>query len=162
MRRDAHGEPLDEVRAIADGHGRLCESRAGASNYGRYVVVEHRWGGCPYYSLYAHLNTIAVEAGQTVRQGEKLGVMGHTGTGINRERSHVHVELNLLLNDHFESGTTPLSRKIRTSMASTTGSTLPGSTWRGSSCAAQGFSPHHSRVSRPGRSLLQSDRAELA
>ncbi len=75
---------------------------AGASNYGRYVVVEHRWGGSPYYSLYAHLNTIAVEAGQTVRQGEKLGLMGHTGSGINRERSHVHVELNLLLNDHFE------------------------------------------------------------
>ena len=35
-------------------------------------------------------------------QGEKLGIMGHTGSGINRERSHVHVELNLLLNDHFE------------------------------------------------------------
>ena len=28
--------------------------------------------------------------------------MGHTGEGINRERAHVHVELNLLLNDHFE------------------------------------------------------------
>ena len=37
-----------------------------------------------------------------MRQGEKLGIMGHTGSGINRERAHVHVELNLLLNDHFE------------------------------------------------------------
>lgn len=102
LHRDAKGEPLDEVRAIADGKVVYVSRAAGASNYGRYIVVEHRWGGCPYYSLYAHLSTIAVEAGQAVKQGEKLAVMGHTGSGINRERAHVHVELNLLLNDHFE------------------------------------------------------------
>jgi murein DD-endopeptidase MepM/ murein hydrolase activator NlpD len=102
MRRDAQGEPLDEVRAIADGEVVYTSERAGASNYGRYVVVEHRWGGCPYYSLYAHLHSIAVAAGQRVEQGTRLGIMGHTGTGINRERAHVHVELNLLLNSHFE------------------------------------------------------------
>jgi murein DD-endopeptidase MepM/ murein hydrolase activator NlpD len=102
MRRDGRGEPLDEVRAIADGKVVYTNQAAGASNYGRYVVVEHRWGGCPYYSLYGHLSTIVIESGQTVRQGEKLAVMGHTGSGINRERAHVHVELNLLLNDHFE------------------------------------------------------------
>jgi murein DD-endopeptidase MepM/ murein hydrolase activator NlpD len=102
LRRDARGEPLDEVRAIAAGKVVYVSRVAGASNYGRYVVVEHRWSGCPYYSLYAHLNTIAVEAGDSVKQGDWLAVMGHTGSGINRERAHVHVELNLLLNDHFE------------------------------------------------------------
>ncbi len=102
MRRDARGEPLDEVRAMAAGKVVYTSTAGGASNYGRYVVVEHRWGGSPYYSLYAHLSTIAVAEGQAVGQGEKLGVMGYTGSGINRERAHVHVELNLLLNDHFE------------------------------------------------------------
>jgi hypothetical protein len=102
MRRNAQGEPLDEVRAIADGTVIYVSRAAGASNYGRYVVVEHRWGGCPYYSLYAHLNTIAVEAGHPVKEGEKLAIMGHTGDGIDRARAHVHVELNLLLSDHFE------------------------------------------------------------
>ena len=102
VRRDARGEPLDEVRAIASGTVVYANKVAGHSNYGRYVVVVHRFGGCPYYSLYGHLNTIAVEAGQPVKQGEKLAIMGHTGDGINRERSHVHVELNLMLNDHFE------------------------------------------------------------
>lgn len=102
MHRDAKGEPLDEVRAIAAGKVVYASRAAGASNYGRYVVVEHHWGGCPYYSLYAHLSTIAVEAGQELRQGEKLAIMGHTGSGINRARAHVHVELNLLLNDQFE------------------------------------------------------------
>ena len=102
VRRDARGEPLDEVRAIASGTVAYVNRTAGASNYGRYVVVEHRWDGCPYYSFYAHLNTIAVEAGQAVKQGQTLAIMGHTGTGINRARAHVHVELNLMLNDHFE------------------------------------------------------------
>ena len=102
LRRDARGEPLDEVRAIAEGKVVYTSRQAGTSNYGRYVVVEHHWGGSPYYSLYAHLNSIAVEAGQNVRQAETLAVMGHTGTGINRERAHVHVELNLLLNTHFD------------------------------------------------------------
>ncbi|MGI8890721.1 MAG: M23 family metallopeptidase [Chthoniobacterales bacterium] len=102
LRRDERGEPLDEVRSIAEGKVVYTSQVAGASNYGRYVVVEHRWGGSPYYSLYAHLSTIAVEAGQGVQQGQTLAVMGHTGTGIDRARSHVHVELNLLINDHFE------------------------------------------------------------
>ena len=102
LRRDARGEPLDEVRAIASGTVVHVNRAAGHSNYGRYVVVEHRWGGCPYFSLYGHLNTIAVEPGQTVTQRQILGIMGHTGDGINRERAHVHVELNLMLNDHFE------------------------------------------------------------
>jgi hypothetical protein len=102
VHRDARGEPLYEVRAIASGTVVYTNKVAGHSNYGRYVVVEHRFGGCPYYSLYGHLNTIAVEVGQAVKPGEKLAIMGHTGDGINRERSHVHVELNLMLNDHFE------------------------------------------------------------
>ena len=101
LRRDARGEPLDDVRAIAEGTVVYTNSAAGASNYGRYVVLEHRWGGCPYYSLYGHLSTIAVEAAKRVRQGDKLGVMGHTGSGLTRERAHVHLELNLLLSDHF-------------------------------------------------------------
>ncbi|HEY1583367.1 MAG TPA: M23 family metallopeptidase [Chthoniobacterales bacterium] len=102
VHRDARGEPLDEVRAMADGKVVYTNPSAGASNYGRYVVVEHRWGGCPYYSLYAHLNTIAVAEEEAVKQGDKLAIMGHTGAGIDRERAHVHVELNLFLNDQFE------------------------------------------------------------
>ncbi len=102
LHRDAAGEPLDEVHPIAAGRVVYASELAGASNYGRYVVVEHRWGGCPYYSLYAHLQTISAKVGEVVRQSDPLGIMGHTGEGITRERAHVHVELNLLLNDHFE------------------------------------------------------------
>lgn len=103
MQRDANGEPLDEVRAIAEGKVVHVNPAAGYSNYGRYVVIEHRWDGSSYYSLYGHLNTIAVKPGQRVQKGENIGVMGYTGVGINRERAHVHLELNLMLSHKFES-----------------------------------------------------------
>ena len=101
--RDARGEPLDEVRAIADGKVVHTNLISGFSNYGRFVVVEHHWDGCDYYSLYAHLNSLAVQNGQRVQRGERLGVMGHTGEGIDRERAHVHLELNLMLSREFQS-----------------------------------------------------------
>jgi murein DD-endopeptidase MepM/ murein hydrolase activator NlpD len=65
-------------------------------------VVEHTWDGSNYYSLYGHLSAIRVKPGQLVKQGAPMAVMGYTGVGINRERAHLHLELNLLLNHHFE------------------------------------------------------------
>ena len=103
LHRDAHGEPLDEVRAMAEGKVVHTNLVSGFSNYGRFVVIEHKWDGAKYYSLYAHLNSIAVQVGQRVQHGERLGVIGHTGAGIDRERAHVHVELNLMLSREFES-----------------------------------------------------------
>jgi murein DD-endopeptidase MepM/ murein hydrolase activator NlpD len=101
-RRDAAGEPLDVVRAIAAGtvvHTNLMSSQ---SNYGRYVVIEHLWNGCAYYSLYAHLNSVRVKPGNRVNAGEPLGMLGYTGKGINRERAHLHLEINLMLSLEFE------------------------------------------------------------
>jgi murein DD-endopeptidase MepM/ murein hydrolase activator NlpD len=102
VHRDANGEPLDEVRAIADGKIVYVNPVAGYSNYGKYVVVEHRWGGSNYYSLYGHLSSVAVRPGEQVKRGQRIAVMGHTGTGINRERAHVHLELNLMFSRQFE------------------------------------------------------------
>ncbi|MFN2623179.1 MAG: M23 family metallopeptidase [Chthoniobacterales bacterium] len=102
LQRDASGEPLDAVRAIAPGVVVHASSVAGYSNYGRYVVVEHRFDGCKYYSVYGHLSSIAVRPGQHVQQRDQLGVMGHTGEGLNQARAHVHLELNLMLSRQFE------------------------------------------------------------
>jgi hypothetical protein len=103
VHRDAHGEPLDEVRAIAAGKVVHVNPVPGYSNYGKYIVIEHRWGDSDYYSLYAHLSSIAVEPGESVNRGQNIAVMGYTGTGINRERAHLHLELNLMLSHEFES-----------------------------------------------------------
>ncbi|MDQ6654919.1 MAG: M23 family metallopeptidase [Verrucomicrobiota bacterium] len=102
LRRDANGEPLDEVRAIADGSVVHVNLVPGYSNYGKYVVVEHRWGGAAYYSLYGHLASVSTSVGTRVARGDTLGILGYTGEGLDRARAHVHLELNLLLSREFE------------------------------------------------------------
>jgi murein DD-endopeptidase MepM/ murein hydrolase activator NlpD len=103
LRRDAHGEPLDEVRAIAAGKVVHVNLVPGYSNYGKYIVIEHRWDDSNYYSLYGHLSSIAVQPGDTVTRGQPIAVMGYTGRGLNRERAHLHLELNLMLSHQFQS-----------------------------------------------------------
>ena len=103
VHRDANGEPLDQVRAIADGKVVHVNLVPGYSNYGKYVVVEHRWGGANYHSLYGHLSSVAVAVSSRVGRGDMLGIMGYTGEGLDRARAHVHLELNLLLSREFES-----------------------------------------------------------
>ena len=102
LQRDAKGNPQDEVGAIADGVVVYAAASSGLSNYGRYIVVRHDWGGSPYFSLYAHLAASRVSAGQKVQAGTTLGILGYTGSGIDQRRAHVHVELNLFLSSRFE------------------------------------------------------------
>jgi murein DD-endopeptidase MepM/ murein hydrolase activator NlpD len=103
LRRDAHGDPLDEIRAIADGKVVHINAVAGYSNYGKYMVIEHRWDGSNYYSLYGHLSAMLVQPGATVTRGQPIAVMGYTGTGINQERAHVHLEVDLMFSREFDS-----------------------------------------------------------
>ncbi|MBP3952624.1 peptidoglycan DD-metalloendopeptidase family protein [Bacillus suaedae] len=55
--------------------------------YGNVVRINHNNG---IETLYAHLDSIDVSVGQTVSQGQKIGVMGRTGnsTGV-----HLHFEI---------------------------------------------------------------------
>ena len=102
VHRDVNGEPLDEVRAIADGKVVHANLVPGYSNYGRYVVIEHRWDGSSYYSLYGHLSSIHVHPGDSINRGQPIAIMGYTGVGINRERAHLHLELDLMFSHQFE------------------------------------------------------------
>ena len=102
LRRDARNEPLDEVRAIADGKVVHTNLVPGYSNYGNYVVIEHRWAGSNYYSLYGHLSSIAVQPGDSVHRDQRIAVMGYTGVGLNQARAHLHLELNLMFSNRFE------------------------------------------------------------
>ncbi len=101
IRRDANGVPQDAVRAISDGKVMHTCVQSGQSNYGRYVVIEHQWKDGNYYSLYAHLNSISVKPGQSVKRGSPIGVLGYTGRGINLTRAHLHLEVNLFLHSGF-------------------------------------------------------------
>src|SRR5213592_3199046 len=102
LHRDPHGEPLDEVRVIGDGKVVHTNLVPGYSNYGKYIVIEHRWDGSSYYSLYGHLSSIHVHPGDSVKRGQSIAIMGYTGVGINRERAHLHLELDLMFSHQFE------------------------------------------------------------
>ena len=55
--------------------------------WGNYVCIKTASG---QYHYYCHLDSRAVCAGQTVRAGEKLGVMGNTGYSFG---AHLHFEV---------------------------------------------------------------------
>ncbi len=103
VKRDKANRPLDDIRTIDHGVVAYVNNSASNSTYGKYLVIEHGWDSGPLCSLYAHLSEITVKAGQRVNKGQKIGIMGYTGTGLNRERSHLHLELNLLLSTQFDS-----------------------------------------------------------
>lgn len=101
IKRDSRGNPLDDVNAIAAGKVVYCNPTSHHSSYGKYVVIEHQWQGGPIYSLYAHLSSITVKAGQKINLGETLGKLGYTGNGINRDRAHLHLELGVMFYSNF-------------------------------------------------------------
>ncbi|TAL06097.1 MAG: M23 family metallopeptidase [Verrucomicrobia bacterium] len=108
LQRDKRGEPTDPVLATADGTVAYVNAKAGLSNYGRYIILRHTIDGIEIYSLYGHLSEIrdGVRIGAPVKAGEPIAIMGHTANtreGISKDRAHVHFELNLLVNDRFES-----------------------------------------------------------
>ena len=71
-----------------------------ADFYGNIVVIEHSISYPPFnklYTLYAHLSSIEVSAGQAVRAGEAIGKVGMTGTAAG---SHLHFELRVTPDDY--------------------------------------------------------------
>jgi peptidoglycan LD-endopeptidase LytH len=104
--RDRRGEPTDQVFAAMAGVVRHVSRKAGNSNYGRYVVIEHPDSTPAIYTLYAHLAGVAPEVtpGAPVRAGQPIGVMGHSSNGytIPRERAHLHFEMGLMMTRDFQ------------------------------------------------------------
>lgn len=82
-----YGNDADNtIMAVADGKVRVAVNSG--TGFGKYVVITHPNG---WETLYAHLSVISVHAGQTVKQGQKIGVKGTTGnsTGV-----HLHFEVS--------------------------------------------------------------------
>ena len=70
---------------LAVGAGEIVWKKWDANGYGNYVVIKHSTG---HYTLYGHMRDPAlVQVGDTVTQGQQIGIVGTTGysTGI-----HLH------------------------------------------------------------------------
>jgi murein DD-endopeptidase MepM/ murein hydrolase activator NlpD len=81
---DISGTTGTPVKAAADGVVDFAEYSSG---YGKLVVVEH---GNSIETYYAHLSTIRVVAGQAIRRGEVIGLVGGTGRVTS---PHLHYEV---------------------------------------------------------------------
>ncbi|KAB2330801.1 peptidoglycan DD-metalloendopeptidase family protein [Cytobacillus depressus] len=77
--------PSDRTIKAADNG--VIVSAGYEKSFGNKIVIDHQNG---YRTIYAHLSSISVSAGQVVSKGSKIGVMGSTGdsTGV-----HLHFEL---------------------------------------------------------------------
>lgn len=73
-----------EVRAMVGGRVRFAGTQSG---YGRVIWLDH---GGDLLSVYAHLSTIQVQAGDEVRGGQVIGLSGESG---NVTGPHLHFEV---------------------------------------------------------------------
>lgn len=100
---DIVGMDDKNVYAIADG---VVESvNAHGAAYGKHVCIKHSDG---MVSLYAHLSSVAVKVGQSIKLGQKVGVMGATG---NANGAHLHLELHQGRYRYPAKGSSPLTEK---------------------------------------------------
>lgn len=102
---DISADKGDPVYATADGK---VVNASLAGNYGNLVILDHGYG---LETRYGHLSAFKVMAGQAVKRGDLLGLVGSTGRATS---SHLHYEvrangrilnpLQLLLNPRRTAG----------------------------------------------------------
>lgn len=75
------------VLASADGVVRVAKSSGYNFGYGNYIIVTHSNGS---ETVYAHLQSVSVAAGQAVSGGQQIGKLGSSG---NSTGPHLHFEI---------------------------------------------------------------------
>lgn len=78
------------VPVVAAAEGVVTRSYYSTS-YGNVVFISHNINGQTYTTVYAHLKSRSVSAGQKVKRGQQLGIMGNTGQS---EGQHLHFEIH--------------------------------------------------------------------
>lgn len=71
----------------ATGNGRVISVNKAGSGYGKNVIIDHGYG---YKTLYAHMHKIDIKEGEIVKKGQKIGVVGSTGSSTG---AHLHYEV---------------------------------------------------------------------
>lgn len=98
--RDEKGRVEDKVFAVVSGTV-VHISRENNGSYGKYIVIEHRSGNVSFYTLYAHLDSVAsdLSEGFFVKNGHILGIMGGTSSVYKfpEGTEHLHFEVGLRL-----------------------------------------------------------------
>lgn len=72
---------------LAADSGTVTFSGCMAWGYGCHIIISHNNG---YETLYGHLSSLGVSAGQVVGKGQQIGIMGSTGRSTG---THLHFEI---------------------------------------------------------------------
>ncbi|WP_404459565.1 murein hydrolase activator EnvC family protein [Sutcliffiella horikoshii] len=78
------------VPVVAAGSGTVFQAYY-SSSYGNVVFITHYIDGQTWTTVYAHLESLGVSAGQSVSKGQFIGNMGNTGFSTG---PHLHFELH--------------------------------------------------------------------
>lgn len=92
---DIQGAWHAPITSIAD--GTVTKISTAVSPYGNYIVVKHELPNETFYAKYAHLSKINTVVGQSVKQGEPIGIEGGDPTSDPNPGystgHHVHLEI---------------------------------------------------------------------
>lgn len=83
---DISGNKQTGARIVAANDGKVIIAQSHPS-YGNYIVIDH---GDGIKTLYAHCQSLAVSAGQTVAKGDTIATLGSTGFSTG---PHLHFEV---------------------------------------------------------------------
>lgn len=76
------------TEAHVTGDGKVVFADYSTNGYGIHVIVDHGFG---YQTLYGHLSALKVRAGQHVKRGDVIGLVGNTGLSSG---PHLHYEVH--------------------------------------------------------------------
>ena len=77
------------AKIVAAAKGKVIYSGRRLRSFGHMIVIRHTYG---IYTLYAHNQSNHVQKGQSVKRGQVIGRVGHTGRSTG---NHLHFEIRL-------------------------------------------------------------------
>lgn len=77
------------AKIVAANAGTVITKAYDANGYGNYVIVDHGGG---YMTVYAHMSSVSVSKGQTLKKGQQVGKVGSTGRSTG---PHLHFEIRV-------------------------------------------------------------------
>ncbi|WP_144509999.1 peptidoglycan DD-metalloendopeptidase family protein [Bacillus sp. FJAT-22090] len=88
---DFSGHSDDAIRASASGTVIRTIHEGSLGGFGNFIILSHNIRGQMYTTIYAHLSSLKVRTGQTVIQGQQIGIKGNTGSSTSK---HLHFEIH--------------------------------------------------------------------
>ena len=73
----------------ATGNGVVSDVSSSKRGLGNHIIIDHGFG---YVTIYAHLESFNIKAGQHVKRGDVIGFVGSTGMSL---APHLHYEIKI-------------------------------------------------------------------